>query len=330
MSPITRNGTRICFASSSGLAVEASTNAHDGVLDAFYRDYDTAFVLENEKESREGFAECLVLNEGDAYATLASRFGGFREFVVVIGDPATGLRVGGANFIAFPLTLQQAGPQGPNPNDHAPVLAINLNYAFTNAQARRRGYFRRLVTDLPSIALILLAQTNAADLPASWRAPGAAPPVLMFIEQNDPYRMPREDYEADTRHTGLDQLARIEIWAQLGARIVDFDYIQPPLTAQQQPDSNLVYGVLGGSGGTLDACLLKQHLERFFGISVLKGRDPMSEPTAAAQLRALSSMCAARKSIPLLGTDALTGAPSPLGNARPDDVPASLRALLRG
>src|SRR5581483_11563331 len=126
------------------------------------------------------------------------------------------------------------------------------------------------------------------------------PGVVTFIEQNDPYRMSREDYETDSKYIGLDQFARIAMWARLGAKIVDFPYIQPPLTSDQQADHNLVYGVLGVRADILDACLLCRHLERFFGISVLKGADPMQEPNAATQLHKLSQMCERREPVPLL------------------------------
>src|SRR5436853_7564629 len=63
-----RNGTRLSLVSHSGLLIEATTAADDGLLGEFYRDYDGAFVLENEKEGYDGFAECLGLNAGDQYA----------------------------------------------------------------------------------------------------------------------------------------------------------------------------------------------------------------------------------------------------------------------
>jgi hypothetical protein len=94
---------RIQLRSPSGLLIEASTGSSDGVLDQFYQDYDAAFVLENEKEGRAGFVECLALN-GEAYPELAARFGAFREFVLVARDSADGPRIGGANFVAFPPT----------------------------------------------------------------------------------------------------------------------------------------------------------------------------------------------------------------------------------
>src|SRR5262245_6463419 len=123
----TRNGTRLSLVSTSGLAIEATTAADDGLLEKFYRDYDGAFVLENEKEGYDGFAECLGLNAGDQYVSLVGRYGPFREFVLVVRDPATGARLGGANFIIFPVSPATARDL---------VLSINLNYVFVNAELR--------------------------------------------------------------------------------------------------------------------------------------------------------------------------------------------------
>jgi hypothetical protein len=287
----TRNGTRLSLISSSGLVIDATTTADDGLLEEFYRDYDGAFVLENEKEGYDGFAECLGLNAGDQYANLAGRYGPFRELIAVVRDAATGARLGGANFIIFPIS-------GANARELA--LSINLNYVFVNAQLRRKGVFRQLIGDLPALAFRLFAETNSADLPAALRTGVREPQVYIFIEQNDPFRMSREDYDRDTQLTGLDQVARIGLWSRLGARIVDFPYVQPPLSKDQDADHTLAYAVLGARDADLDACLLRAHLERFFGISVLKGADLSAEPTAAAQLSELAIRCRDNRRVPLL------------------------------
>jgi hypothetical protein len=289
-----RDGTRLSLVSTSGLMIEATTAADDGLLEEFYRDYDGAFVLENEKEGYDGFAECLGLNAGDHYANLVGRYGPFREFVAVIRDPATGARVGGANFIMFPVAGATA---------REPVLSINLNYIFINAQLRRTGLFRRLMRDLPAVAVRLFDQTNASDLPKALSQPPRGtgePQVYIFIEQNDPFRMSREDYDRDTQLTGLDQVARIGLWSRLGARIVDFPYVQPPLSKDQDADDTLAYAVLGVRDVDLDACLLRAHLERFFGISVLKGADLSVEPMVGAQLSDLAVRCKEKRRVLLL------------------------------
>jgi hypothetical protein len=311
------NSTRLELVSASGLAIEATIAADDGLLEEFYRDYDGAFVLENEKEGYDGFAECLGLNAGDQYANLVGRYGPFREFVAVVRDQATRAPLGGANFIIFPVS-------GTTARDL--ILSINLNYVFVNAQLRRKGIFRRLMSDLPTLAFRLFAQTNASDLPKAQQAGASVPQVYVFIEQNDPFRMSREDYDRDTELTGLDQVARIGLWSRLGARIVDFPYVQPPLSKDQDADDTLAYAVLGARDADLDACLLHAHLERFFGISVLKGADLSAEPTAAAQLSELALRCKDNRRVPLLDGN-VPVIESAL--ARTTRRPATLREALR-
>ncbi len=318
------SGSKFQLVSPSGLVVLASTSGSDGVFEQFYEAYDRAFVLANEKEGFRGFAECLLLNSGDAYARLAARYGEFREFVLLAEDPLAAVPIGGANFIAFP----RRSPNRPEPA----ILLVNLNYVFINQGVRRRGYFRRLVNDLPRLALDLLVATNAAKLPREWMSENlelhAFPQILIFFEQNDPYRMAREDYELDTKHSGIDQRARIGVWAQLGARIVDFPYVQPPLTSGQAADHSLVCGVIGTQENEISACLLHDHLERFFVISVLKGRDPSTEPVAEMQLNALSAMCAKQGALRLLALNFIRKLPPPNWD-HGATVSTSLRDILR-
>lgn len=313
----TPDGSRIELVSASGLVIEASTSADDGLLDEFYAAYDRAFVLANEKEGLNGFKQCLALNSGEAYMALTARFGPFREFVLVARDPGAADAIGGANLIACLLA----------PAGGTPILSVNLNYVFTNVSARRRGYFRRLIADLPLLVVGLFAKTNASDLPSGSATESGSPPVLIFFEQNDPYRMSRAEYELDTHHSGVDQLTRIRIWAGLGARIVDFSYVQPPLTPAQGADHTLACGVIGTQEDAISACLLHDHLERFFAISVLKGRDPATEPVAARQLEVLTELCGRRQLVALLASDSIRDATGP-----PWDSAAgggSLRDVLR-
>ena len=260
--------------SSEGLLVEATVSPDSAVLQTFYASYDAAFVLPNEKEAFDGFAACLALNFGDAYDRLSQQYGAFREIVLVARDPG-GALVGGANLIAFPL------------RDHG-VLSTNLNYVFVIAEQRRQGHFKRLVAAIGEVVAAFFAPADAAL------------PRLIFIEQNDPVQMSPADYAHDTQHSGIDQMTRIRLWTALGAKIVDFPYVQPPLSAAQAADDALVYAVLGARGDALDACLLHAHLLRFFGISVLKGGDPHADGVAGPQLAALALHCSRGDAIPLL------------------------------
>lgn len=261
-------------ASGRDFSIEASDDPQSPVLSAFFEGYDEAFILPNEKEDVAGFKECFALNYGAAYAGLSSRYGPFREIALIMRD--AGGVIGGANFIAFPLPLAE------------PILSVNLNYIYVRAERRRQGNLAHMLGGVGATAR------------AFFDAQAASLPLLVFIEQNDPFRMSSQDYERDTDHSGLDQMRRIEIWAKLGARVVDFAYIQPPLSPEQQADPNLVFAALDAEGEALDACLLLEHLKRFFGISVLKGADLASDATASSQLRMLGESCSRNLKIPLL------------------------------
>jgi hypothetical protein len=307
------HGTLLRVRSAAGLTYEGSTSAGDGRLEEFFAAYDQAFVLPDEKEGLAGFAECLALNEGCPYDRLSRRYGPFREFIVMART--AGEVVGGLNFISFPLV---------DADEKRAALSLNLNYIFVVAAQRRRGVLKRMVADLPKLALAMFAHSHAPSLLSE----GAAPPsVYCFIEQNDPYRMSAGDYALDTEVTGLDQLARIALWARQGARIIDFAYVQPALTAQQSADPNLVYAVLGAPRPTLHPDFLRQHLERFFAISVLKGGDPSANAEARQQLDSLAACAAVGRRLALLEVPEISRLPAP-GGAAGAGARRTLRAVL--
>ncbi len=291
-----------------GLLIEATVSPDSPILQTFFSGYDAAFVLPNEKEEHDGFIKCLALNSGAPYARLAGLYGAFREVVLVAREPASGsmisgAMVGGANFIAFPLRL-----------DGKDVLSINLNYVFIASDQRRRGHFKRLVAAVGGVAAAL------------FEPPAAQLPRLIFIEQNDPMQMSRTDYVRDTEHAGIDQMTRIRLWTGLGAKIIDFPYVQPPLSADQAPEETLLYGVLGADGDAIDACLLHAHLLRFFAISVLKGEDPLANTIASAQICELAARCRIGAAIPLLTAASL---PALMPEAPDAKDRQSLREIIR-
>lgn len=256
---------------SAGMSVLVTTDPHATALETFYTAYDAAFVLPSEKEDLEGFRDCLALNGGVPYERLEELYGAFRELVILLQN-ASGKVMGGANFIA--LSGQNA-------------ITVNLNYIFVTQEARGAGHFRRLM------ALVEREARAAFVAPASL-------PVLIFIEQNDPLRLDPESYALDSAHSGLDQYDRLRIWRHLGARLVDLDYLQPPLSPDHEPDTGLLYGVLGASGNSLPACLLARHLRQFFGISVLKGRKIEDDADALRQVSALDARCQRGERIALI------------------------------
>lgn len=257
------------------LSLELTDTAHGPVFDRFFKGYEQAFTLPDETEDREGFGVCLDLNHGPAYARLARDFGRFRELCVVASDKRSEEVIGGANFIALA------------PVSHDAPITANLNYLYVCPSARGRGALRVFVQAL-------------SDLIGSMFGTESPHGVAIFIEQNDPFRMTREAYEKDSAHSGMDQFARLGIWARVGALVVDFPYVQPPLSEDQKADETLVYSVLGMTGLTLDPAVLRHHLAGFFGISVLKGEACDRAPEVAAQLTALDAMVARGEPVRLL------------------------------
>ncbi|KWT72008.1 hypothetical protein APY04_0291 [Hyphomicrobium sulfonivorans] len=280
------SGSDIAFQSATRLHIHATDSPDSPILETFYAGYDRAFVLANEKEELSGFRECLALNHGAAYENLARQYGPFREIVAIAQDPESGRCIAGANLIAFPA----------RPHTGAQTLraTINLNYVFVAPEARGQGHLRRMATAVSEIASAWLFNDATAYQPPAHHD------TLVFIEQNDPLRISRADAEKDTAHSGIGQFDRIRIWTALGARIIDFPYVQPPLSAQQSADDSLLLSVYGALPPRLDACDFQHHLERFFAISVLKGRDLMQEPVAASQVRLLEAACQDRRPFALL------------------------------
>ena len=260
-----------------GVWLHVFTSSDDMRLLNFFEAYDAAFILEDEKETLDGFKACLDLNDGAAYARLSGLYGPYREIVILLTEGAAGRVLGAANFIAF------AGG--------GDDLTVALSYIFVDSAERKRGHFSRLMA--------LLRQ----EAQAAFAWPGVAPEPLIFIEMNDPVNMSSEDYALDSRHAGLDQVDRLKIWERRGARIVAMPYRQPPLSAQQTADSDLLLGVLGAGGDRLEACLMARHMRRFFGVTVLKGADPAGIPVAAVQLARLDAACERGEQIALAGFD---------------------------
>ena len=275
---------------SNDLTLHITDRGEGPVFERFFEAYDRAFILPDEKESREGLARCLDLNHGAVRADLVGRYGDFREVCVIATDGPDGRFIGGANLIAIPL---------PQTSDGAHVVTANLNYIFTDSAVRGQGYLRRLIA--------ALTQLLSTQFPGN----GRKGKVLIFVEQNDPCQMTPEAYARDTAFTGMDQIDRLRIWTRQGARVLDFPYTQPPLSDDQEAEHSLIYSVIGASGHSLPSALLSYHLRSFFGISVLKGQPLSQNPAACAQLDLLT---AAGDSIDLLepaaALDAIQGDPA--------------------
>ncbi|AMK20485.1 MULTISPECIES: hypothetical protein [Sphingobium] len=261
----------------SDLQVKATERPDSLVLARFFAGYDQAFLLPDEREELNGFKTCLALNP-----ECRRRFGRFhRELVLIIENGQSHL-LGGANFLATKMTDV--------PEGH-PEVAVALNYLFVEEAARGQGLSRRL---LSAVAILANRSVGLPD-EASWPA--------IFIEQNDPLAMSLENYAADTAHSGIDQVDRMALWARLGATLIDFPYVQPALSVQQEPDESLAYAAVSFPLWAIDAGYFRGHLESFFGISVLKGGNPAFDPAAAPQLALLAKMAEQGATVPLIAME---------------------------
>jgi GNAT superfamily N-acetyltransferase len=263
-----------------GLRLEITTRPHARLVGEFYHEYARAFVLPDERESLAGFRVCLGLN-GERGEALRKRFGSSVEHIGVLRD-ASGTIAAGMNFICFPMPALGPGL--------AQVMTVHSIYVFVTSDWRRRGLLRRIYATMEGVARSAGAAHGLAKDAA-----------LVFIgEQNDPFRMTPAAFARDTGASGLDQFDRLAIWGRLGARVLTYPYVQPALSARSAPDTTLFLRVLfrdeGGAGEAprpLDARILREHLRRFFAITVLKGRaDPDKLPEVAAQEKLLDGLIA--------------------------------------
>ncbi|WP_409019274.1 hypothetical protein [Brevundimonas vesicularis] len=243
-----------------GLRLAVTGDPTSPVLGQFFQGYDRAFILPDEREELDGFRACLGLNASHRHALGRTHC----EVVALLQDDA-GHRLGGINFLAV---------------DHGAGRSVRttlaLNYLYVEEAARGRGLLRKMLAATRQLGLVVLELEP--DQPA---------PVI-FIEQNDPLRLTEQEYHADTRHAGLDQVDRLAIWARMGAKVVDFDYVQPALSEDLSPDDSLIYAALDYPEAAIEARVLHDHLESFFAISVLKGRPGPARGVAERQLTALA------------------------------------------
>lgn len=293
----------------SDLSIRATDRADDGVLDDFFVAYDAAFVLVNEKEEIDGFRDCLGLNAGARHQRLSTTYGPFCELVLVARERSDGPVVGGASF----LIVQQ-----PANAAHGLGFTVNLNYLFVAPAQRGKKRSRQLLGACHRLA---------ASVAQGWN-PKSPSTGLTFLEINDPFRLTPQQYQLDSEHAGIDQVARLSYWARMGATVLDWPYVQPALSAEQQDDRTLALGVLDAGTTRLSATLVLWHLERFFAISVLKGAGLASSASALAQVERLRRDAGAGRDVDLLDlAGALERLPAQLQRTRgrPESLPAALR-----
>jgi hypothetical protein len=135
--------------------------------------------------------------------------------------------------------------------------------------------------------------------------------LIIFGEQNDPFRMTLSDYVKDSTAASLDQFDRMAIWRRFGSRVLDFPYVQPALSTSHQPDHTLflraIVRISHENPSTedelegIDPVIVREHLTRFFAVSVLKGRPGFeADQTIQGQLKTLQALTQAGKIVQML------------------------------
>lgn len=258
------------------LLFELIETPQDEKLLEFFSDYENSFIIEEEKETFSWFQECLSLNTGETSKQLTELYGVYKELIIIVRDSTTQERIAGINFVAF--------------WGESDCITANLSYVFVNALYRQKGILKKIMNLLPDFL--------------RWQFAPATPPkkVYMFIEQNHPLKMSPENYKRDSEFTGLDQKQRLDIWKKQGAKILDFSYIQPPLSTTQTAEHSLIYSVIGAQESDFDSWLLLIHLKRFFAISVLKGGDIYANTEVTQQFVFLETLAKDKKRVPLCET----------------------------
>jgi GNAT superfamily N-acetyltransferase len=220
------------------------------LLEKFYDLYGRVFTLPEEREPVDGFATVLALN-GDV--TVQRDFGPLEERITLATD-ADGRVLGATNYILY------AYPD--SAFDYA--ASCQLNFICVDDMARGRGIAGQLLKKLE----------EDVKHYAGMKAPLRPQAAFITCEQNDPALMTPQQLADDKAASGIDAQARLAWWVHRDYHRLDFRYRQPPLNPGQEACEYLNYYVHfvpnGAAPHRLPAALLKDHLRRFFFVSVGK------------------------------------------------------------
>jgi hypothetical protein len=261
------------------LKLETITDRKDSILHEFYHLFEDVFTLEDEREPIEGFQEVLRFNSD---MNAQAEFGPFLEPIFVLREPKTKELVAAANaaFYAYP-------ERGKGYKFDA---SCQLNFILVREDLRGLGLanelLRILERDLTAFANRYCGQSR----------------TFITCEQNNPARMNEEQIIVDARAALIDPYDRTLWWRRRGFSRLDFPYVQPPLSAEQETCDYLDYYVRIGGGATpeetsLPAAVLLEHLRRFFFVSVGKFATDM---TVNPQWLAVQELLSKRDGVAML------------------------------
>jgi GNAT superfamily N-acetyltransferase len=224
---------------------------NDSILEPFYDLYSQVFTLEEEREPIEAFRAILDMN---SRTDLQRDFGPYCEYITVA-------KARDSRVIALANYILYAYPGGA----YEFSGSSQLNFICVAPDARGQGMATQLLRFLET----------RVDAFATAHTGEPSPRTFITIEQNNPSRMTPEQRRRDEAAAGISSERRNRWWRRQGYRRLDFPYVQPPLSEEQEACRYIdYYARLLGPGSadfnSLPSAQLLDHLRRYFFISVGK------------------------------------------------------------
>jgi hypothetical protein len=277
---------------------EELTLSQSASLGALYQLYCSNFPLPEEQETYRNFLRCLELND-DSVAQ--SKYGPYHEFYLVIRewDAQEGMYdeiVGGLIFGVCTSSEHLA---------HGFRCSVQAIYLFRTGSESLKRFLYAGKTMVEETVTKLALKACGLERFRSAIGNSSAARIAMLFEVNNPNRLSPEERQRDRDLSHLHPALRYVMWLRNHTRPLAFHYVQPPLSADQQPAEYLdlfaVESLPDATGNAerlspgpaatagLPGPVLAAHLQRFFCISVLKGdaaaidRPCLRVPSGAAQ-----------------------------------------------
>lgn len=243
------------------LEVGVINSPDDKALDELYGLYSQIFTIPEERETLDGFKECLKFN---MHQVFQNQFGFFEEYWIYIRDKSTKKIIAAGNSIVYSLPGIVPGISG---TEHAVYLLVSPEYRSIKVGKKLFDFEDNYAKN----RLAGIGNPNKLEGTEAALTENPHTKIIVFGEQNAPELMTLKDYLEDSRNARLDQCDRLQIFLKWGYNRCNFRYIQPPLAEGEDPCDFLTFIVKQPGTGPVSGEIIYKHLDRFFTVSVLKG-----------------------------------------------------------